>query len=92
MSAFEQLLQDDLNHLVDRIAATTHEGMVADCAERRPELAARLNEVDTRLSTARQWLLQGYAAWREALQECGDLWALADLGCEPPAPEERRVA
>ncbi len=92
MNALEQLLQEDLNLLVDRISATTHEGTVVDCAERRPELASRLAEAETRLSAARRDLLQGYVVWQETLQECGDLWALADLACEPPTPGERRAA
>ena len=92
MNALERLLQNDLNHLVDRIAATIPAGMVADCAERRPELTSRLGEAETRLSLVREGLLQGYGAWREALQACGDLWALVDVAGEPPAPGERRAA
>ena len=92
MNTLEQLLQNDLNHLVDRIAATVPAGMVADCAERRPELTWRLGEAESRLSLVREGLLQGYAAWRAALQECGDLWALVDVASEPPAPGERRAA
>ena len=92
MNTLERLLQNDLNHLVDRIAATIPMGMLADCVERRPELTSRLGEAETRLSLVRQSLLQGYAAWREALQECGDLWALVDVVGELPAPGERRAA
>ncbi len=86
MNALERVLQDDLDRLVDRLAATTHEGMLAECAERRPDVAARLEEAEARLSGARQELLRGYAVWREALEECGDLWALAELGADQ-APE-----
>jgi hypothetical protein len=92
MNPLERLLQDDLNHLIDLMAATTREGLVADCAERRPDLLAQFAASETRLSTLRRTLLQGYAAWREALEECGDLWALADLAAEPAAPGERRAA
>ncbi len=92
MNAQERLLQDDLNHLVDRMAAGTREGLLAACAERRPELLSRLAEAETRLSAARLSLLEGYAAWQDALHECGDLWALADLTGESVAPAERRAA
>jgi len=92
MNAMEQLLQDDLHHLIDRIAATTQVGLVTDCLAQRAELYGRLCEAETRLSTARLALLHGYVAWREALQECGDLWALADLGAEATSAGERRAA
>ncbi len=88
MNALERLLQDDLNHLVDRIAATTREGIATECLAGRAEMASRLSDAETRLSAARLGLLDGYVAWREALEECGDLWALADLGAEA----ERRAA
>ena len=92
MNTLEQLLQNDLNHLVDRIAATIPTGMVADCAQQCPELTSRLREAETELSTMRRSLLQDYAAWREALQECGDLWALVEFAGEAPAPGERCAA
>jgi hypothetical protein len=82
MNALERVLQDDLGRLVDRLAATTREGMRAECAERRPDVATRLEEAEARLSGARQNLLRGYAMWREALEECADLWALAELGAD----------
>jgi hypothetical protein len=94
MNALEQLLQEDLNHLVDRIAATVPTGMIADCAERRPELTIRLGDAEARLSTVRQSLLHDYGMWRQALQECGDLWALVDARAEVAVspPDERRAA
>lgn len=92
MNALERLLQDDLNHLIDRMAVTTREGLVAGCGEWRPDLLAQLSEAETRLSTARQSLLRGYAEWQGALGECEDLWALADLAVSPLAPEDRRAA
>lgn len=92
MNGLEQLLQDDLNYLIDCVAATTHEGIVGGCAGEHPELASRLSEAETRLSAARQGLLQGYEVWQELLQECRDLWALADLASEAPMPGERYAA
>ena len=92
MNGLEQLLHDDLNHLIDSIAATTHEGTVADCAGEHPELAARLSDAERRLSAARQDLLEGYAVWQDLLREIGDLWALADLASEAHVPSERRAA
>ena len=92
MNTLERLLQDDLNHLIDRMAAAARPGLVTGCEERRPDLLAQLAESETRLSTVRQSLLRGYAAWRDALEECSDLWALADLAAAPPAADDRRAA
>ena len=92
MNALEQLLQDDLSHLVDRIAATTRDGIVTDCLARRAELISRLSEAETRLSKLRLALLHGYVAWHEALQEYSDLWAVADLSVEAVKPEHREAA
>jgi len=92
MNALERLLQNDLNLLLDRIAATIPAGMVADGIQRRPELALRLGEAEASLSAVRQSLLRDYAVWRQALQECGDVWALVDLAGEAPPPGERCAA
>ena len=78
MNALERLLQDDLNRLVDRIAASTHEGVVASSGDVRPELTLRLAASEARMSLVRDKLLGGYAEWRDALEDCADLWALAD--------------
>jgi hypothetical protein len=92
MNRVEELLQTELNHLLDRIASATRQGIVADCLERQPELAARLGDAENELSSTRQRLLQDYGSWRQALGECGDLWALIELdgdansssdGCAP---------
>ena len=92
MKALEDLLREDLDRLVDRLAATTREGMLAECAKCRPELRSELERAETRLSDMRQGLLEGYAAWREALEACGDLWALAGLAADHPPAEGLRAA
>lgn len=92
MNGMERLLQDDLNCLIDRMAATAREGTLASCAQRRPDLLARLGDVEARLSASRAALLQGYGAWRDALGEYGDLWALAVLAQEALPVGELRAA
>ena len=92
MNGLEQILHDDLNHLIDCVAATTHVGTVADCAGEHPQLASRLRDAESRLSAARQSLLEDYAVWQGLLREIGDLWALADLASETPVPRERCAA
>lgn len=89
MNALERLLQDDLNRLVDRIAATTHEGVVADSGDLGPELLLQLAASEARLSSIRHNLLRGYAEWRDALEDCADLWALADFATVSAGSDQR---
>ena len=92
MNALDRLLQDDVNRLLDRVAATTHEGLISGCVERRPDLLAQLEDTESRLTAARRTLLETYAVWRDALDECSDLWALADLAAAPASGGDRRAA
>jgi hypothetical protein len=91
MNALERLLQDDLNRLVDRIAAATHEGVAASSGDLRPDLLLQLAASEARLSSVRQRLLRGYSEWRDALEDCADLWALADFATVS-AENDRRAA
>jgi hypothetical protein len=92
MNVLERLLQDDLNRLIDRMAATTQEGLVAGCEERRPDLLVQLADSEVRLTAARQSMLEAYAVWQDALDECADVWALADLVAMPGSEGDRRAA
>ena len=86
----DQLLQQELNLLIDRLAAASPDSDVDGALARRPDLLARLADVESRLSSLRLALVAGYVAWRQMLDECADLWALADLGEESDG--ERRAA
>jgi hypothetical protein len=89
MNTLERLLQDDLNRLLDRIAARTG----ADTAAGLPsELRARIDRSEDRLSGLRTALLEGYAEWACAIEECEDLWVLAELRRETEEATERRRA
>jgi hypothetical protein len=79
MNALQRLLQDDLDGLVDRLASSTREGMLGKWGERRPDHLSRLDRAETELTEARRNLLEAYAAWREALDRCEDVWALTGL-------------
>ena len=87
MNALERILQDDLNRLVDRLSAVTGE-----CAEHRPSVQAQLDRVEEQLSIVRLDLLRSYAEWREALEECGDVWAVAELAADQPSEPGLRAA
>ena len=89
MTTLERLLQDDLNRLVDRIAAR----MSVDTAAGLPgELRAGIDRSEDRLSGLRTALLDGYAEWARAIEECEDLWVLAELRRETEETTERRRA
>src|SRR4026208_430890 len=86
MNTLERLLQDDLNRLVDRIAARmsaeTGAGMAGGPrpgAGMAGELKARIDRSEDRVSGLRTALLDGYAEWARAIEECEDLWVLAEL-------------
>jgi len=92
MDGLERLLQEDLNHLLDRIASATTEGTASFCLAEESDLASRLGEAESRLSAARLGLLEGYIAWQAALKDCSDLWALAAEGDFVGGAQERRAA
>jgi len=76
MKILDDLLQDDLNRLVDRIAGRTGDDAAAGL---KPDLKLRLDRAEARLTALRIALLDGYADWLRAVDECEDLWALAGL-------------
>jgi hypothetical protein len=86
MNALEKLLQDELNRLVDRIAVHAGEGGAAGLG---PELRARIEQAEDRLTGLRAALLEGYTEWARAIEECEDLWVVAGLrqeaGDAPPS-------
>lgn len=91
MNPMDQLLQDELNRMLDRIAAGSSDGALGEVAARRPELRQLMEAAETRLTTLRARFLEGYAEWERAVEECEGLWALARLGQEN-APAQARAA
>jgi hypothetical protein len=83
MNTLERLLQEELNRLVDRIAARAGEDTVAGLT---PDLRARIERCEERLSGLRAALLDGYGEWARLLEECEDLWAVAGLRKDADAP------
>ena len=89
MNTLERVLLDELNRLVDRIAA--HAG-AETAAGLTSELKGRIERSEARLTGIRTALLDGYAEWARALEECEDLWALAGLRRDADEATERRRA
>ena len=92
MNPLDALLRDELNRLLDRIAASTRAGVAKVSARQLPDLRARLDEAEERLAAKREALLKEYGDWREALDACEDLWALAQLELEETQTGSLRAA
>ncbi len=92
MNPLDRLLRDELNRLLDRIAASTRAGVAKASARQLPDLRARLDEAESRLAARRQALLEQYADWQEALDACEDLWAVAQLELEEGETGSLRAA
>ena len=92
MNTLERLLQEELHRLVDRIAARAGDDTVAGL---KPDLRARIEGCEERLTALRAALLDGYQEWARLLEECEGLWAVAGLrkdSVEAPAPISRKAA
>lgn len=92
MNPLDQLLRDELNRLLDRIAASTAPGVVRATDRHLPDLKTRIDDAEARLAAKREALLAHYREWQEALEACEDLWALARLELEETGTGTLRAA
>jgi predicted transcriptional regulator len=104
MNPLEQLLDDELSSLLDRLAASVPRGCLQAAATRTPSLRRRLDEAEGQMAAIRAGLLEGYGRWRRALEDMENLWALAawravgegapaeGSGAEQAAEEARSLA
>src|SRR5207244_12892592 len=77
MNPVDRLLRDEMNQLLDRIAATVPEGSLAAATARYPTLRARLDEAEARLTALRATVVETYGAWGENFEDLDNLWARA---------------
>jgi len=84
MNSVDRVLNEELSHLVDRLASSVPDGSL-DASN--PLLRTRLDDADAQLAAARASLLEGYGRWRRALEDVENLWALAAWR-RSAAPEE----
>ena len=76
MNSVDQVLRDEMNRLLDRIAGgSSAEGLV-DVLSDQPGLRARLDETEERLATLRRSMLETYGAWGRAMDDLENLWAV----------------
>lgn len=88
MSTIDRLLQDDINRLLDRLAADTPPGTLGLAAAERPDLLARAAVLEGELASWRHAILLHYAHWGELLEELAGIWSLAAAQPSETAPEE----
>jgi hypothetical protein len=79
MNSMERVLADDLSLLIDRLAASVPEGSFERIRMTMPTLAARLGDMEARLTAARAALVEDYGRWTRTLDDLENLWALASL-------------
>lgn len=77
MNAMERLLHEEITRLMDRLAATVHEGDIEHMQGANPTLGQRLDEMEAALAGIRNSLMDGYGRWTRALDDLENLWALA---------------
>ena len=81
MDRLEELLQEELDLALDRMAGETTEGTLALLTAARPDLRGRADALEAEIAGGRIALLRDHARWQEAVDELADLWALASAQC-----------
>jgi hypothetical protein len=95
MNRLERLLNEELMHLIDRLATSVPEGALDRARAGNPTLKLRLDEMDAALAAVRAALLDGYGRWNRALDDMENLWALAawrSAAAEEPAEKTSALA
>jgi hypothetical protein len=77
MNGVDAVLHDELERLMDRLAATVPSGSLESTSMANPTLRTRLDDIEVSLALARSALLEDYGRWRQALDDLENVWALA---------------
>ncbi|MGH7308603.1 MAG: hypothetical protein ACREK6_07905 [Candidatus Rokuibacteriota bacterium] len=77
MSRIEQVLNDEINQLLERLSDAVPAGCLEATASRNPVLRRRLDEVEGQMASVRAALLDSYGRWRRSLDDLENIWALA---------------
>lgn len=93
MDSLDRFLRDEMCRSMERVAGALPEGTLPLITAQHPSLRGRLDDVEARLAQLRAEILERYAAWRAALGEMENLWALAALKrAEPEAADTLKSA
>ena len=84
MNAVDVVLREEVERLMDRLAATVPGGSLEATSEANPSLRTRLDELEVSLAAARAGLLEDYGRWRRTLDDLENLWALAAWASAAP--------
>jgi hypothetical protein len=98
MNGLDAVLQDELERLMDRLAATVPTGGLEATSMANPTLRTRLDDLEVSLGVARAALLEDYGRWRRALDDLENVWqeawssAAAALSATTEQPAEYATA
>ena len=94
MNAVEQVLSEEMNEFLERLASSVPGGCLIAISATQPTLRKRLDEMEDRLTDARAAMLDGYGRWRRALEDIESLWALGVYRsvAEEPVEPARAIA
>ena len=76
MNAVDHVLRDEMNRLLDRIAAGGSAEDLVGVLSAQPALRAKLEEKEEQLAALRRSMLEAYGAWGRALDDLENLWAV----------------
>ena len=88
MNPLEQVLNDEVADLLDRLATSVPGGCLDTMTAERPALRRRLDEVEGQMASLRGAMLEQYGRWRRALEDVENLWAVAAWRSEAEQPAE----
>ncbi|MBI1846271.1 MAG: hypothetical protein HYR86_04780 [Candidatus Rokubacteria bacterium] len=92
MNPLEQLLNDEVARLLDRLAGSVPGGCLEAMTDERPALRRRLDEVEAQMAALRASMLEGYGRWQRALEDVENLWAVGAWRSEAEQPAEQAAS
>jgi hypothetical protein len=89
MRGIEGVLQDELNRLLDRIAAAAPAGLVERVSDQR-DLRAQIDAAEVQMAALNQEIRDAYDRWSDSIERYAELWSMAGAEganvAEQPAP------
>jgi hypothetical protein len=92
MNRLEQVLNDEVAGLLERLGGSVPGGCLETMTATRPALRRRLDEVETQMAGLQAAMLESYGRWRRALEDVENLWAVAAWRLESEEPAEKTTA
>ena len=92
MNAVDVVLQDELEGLLERLAAAVPSGCLQAASAANPTLRTRLDDMEVSLAAVRAALLEDYGRWRRTLEDLENVWALASWASAPAEPPAEYAA